>query len=366
MKVYYWSPHLSKVATVKSVINSSIIMRNNGFNTKIINAVGEWNDYDKNEIININNSSKFYDLLPKKGFLKSRLSYFLIFSSCFIPLLKLLKKDKPDYLVIHLITSLPLILNLLFNLNIKIILRISGKPHMNLLRYFFWKIALKKIFCVTTPTSETLIDLKKLNIIDINKIFLLTDPILENINCHYKNIYKKKHFLCVGRLSKQKNFLFILKCFKFLINKYLDINLKIVGSGEELKNLENYIYKNKMNTYVELIPYNENIEKYYKESDCFILGSLWEDPGFVIVEAANYDLPVISSDCPSGPKEILENGVGGFLFKSNNVNDFLKKFDEFMETDSKYIRNKNVAIRKNIEKYTFFNHYKLFVNILKF
>ena len=70
MKVYYWSPHLSKVATVKSVMNSSIIMRNNGFNTKIINAVGEWNDYDKNQIINIYNSSKFYDLLPKKRYFK--------------------------------------------------------------------------------------------------------------------------------------------------------------------------------------------------------------------------------------------------------------------------------------------------------
>lgn len=365
MKVYYWSPHLSKVATVKSVINSSNIMRYNGFDTRIINAVGEWNDYDKVKIININNFNRFYKYLPKNSFVKSRFSYLLIFFFCFIPLLKLLKKDKPDFLVIHLITSLPLIINFLFNLNIKIILRISGKPNMNFLRIFFWRIVLKRIHCITTPTNETLEELKKLNILDNDKIFLLADPILEKINYHYKDIYKKKNFLCIGRLSKQKNFLFILKCFKFLINKYSEINLKIIGSGEELKNLKKYIYKNKMNNYINLIPYNENIEKYYKDSDCFIMTSLWEDPGFVIVEAANYDLPIISSDCPSGPKEILENGFGGFLFKSNNIIDFLKKFDDFMGADSTYIRKKNIITRANIEKYTHYNHYKSFVNLLK-
>ena len=58
----------------------------------------------------------------------------------------------------------------------------------------------------------------------------------------------------------------------------------------------------------------------------FILPSLWEDPGFVLIEAASTAVPIISSDC-EWPTGILSNGNGGFLFESNNesfINTFVK------------------------------------------
>ena len=67
----------------------------------------------------------------------------------FMPLLKTLKKNKPDYIIIHLITSLPLILLLFFNFETKFILRISGYPRMNFFRKLLWKLTLKKIYLIT-------------------------------------------------------------------------------------------------------------------------------------------------------------------------------------------------------------------------
>ena len=66
-----------------------------------------------------------------------------------------------------------------------------------------------------------------------------------------------------------------------------------------------------------------------KRADAFILTSLWEDPGFVIIEAA-CNLFVISSDCKNGPNEFLLNGKGGILFKKNSKNE-LKASSNFFD-----------------------------------
>ena len=163
VKVYYWSPFIDKVATTKAVLNSVLSLNTYSkkkFEGVIINVFGEWLNYNSNR----NSLIKFYDLnnfsflkkFSSRGFINSRLKYLLIFILSYLPLKKFLKKEKPEFLIIHLITSLPLFLNLINNFETKIILRISGKPQLNILRYFFWKYALKKVHKITFPTLETL------------------------------------------------------------------------------------------------------------------------------------------------------------------------------------------------------------------
>ena len=60
-----------------------------------------------------------------------------------------------------------------------------------------------------------------------------------------------------------------------------------------------------------------NVFKYFKKGEVFVLSSLWEEVGFVMVEAALTNLFVISSNCPNGPKEFLSNGRYGILFENN-------------------------------------------------
>ena len=84
--------------------------------------------------------------LPKYGWLKSRITFLFIFITSFFPLKNLLKKTKPDFLVIHLVSSLPLILLILFNFRTKFVLRISGYPRLTFIRKLIWKIAFTKIY----------------------------------------------------------------------------------------------------------------------------------------------------------------------------------------------------------------------------
>ena len=146
-----------------AVINSAIALKKFSKNTYepiIIDVFGEWNDYlkiineNKIKIVKLNLNNFFYET-KINGFLKSRYFQIKIFLLAFFPLLKLIKKNKTDIFILHLLTSLPLFLNFFFNLKSKVILRISGLPKLNIFRYIFWKITLKKVSIVTTPTIST-------------------------------------------------------------------------------------------------------------------------------------------------------------------------------------------------------------------
>ena len=168
--------------------------------------------------------------MPKFGYIQSRFSYIVVFLFSIIKLHNILKKEKPDFLVIHLMTFIPLLLLLFFKYETKFILRISGYPKLNYVRYFFWKHVGKKIFVITTPTKNTKNLLLNRKVFHSKKIIYLPDPILniESIqkkksenNLIEKVISSEKTLISIGRLSKQKNFSFLIDAFYNLQKKNL-------------------------------------------------------------------------------------------------------------------------------------------------
>ena len=381
MKLYYWSPLFSNVATEKAVVNS--IESVTKFSKKkitpyLLDVIGEWESqkkkiFSKNIFIKDVLNFKLIKYLPKNGFFKSRLSYIIIFILSIFKLHKILKKDQPDFIIIHLMTSIPLVLLLLFNYKTKFILRISGYPKLNFLRSFFWKIVGKKIYLITTPTKLTLNLLCETRIFNLNKIKYLPDPVLnldeikdkknkkENIE---KYLSSENTILSIGRLTHQKNFNFLIMAFKEINKKYPNLNLVILGDGEEMNKLKNLIKKINLEEKIFLVGYKKNVYDYLKNSKMFVLTSLWEDPGFVLIEAAYMNKTVLSSDCLNGPKELLENEKNGFLFKSNSLTNFLNKFEGIMNADKKLLFKKKVSFKKKIKEFTLFNHYKILNSLL--
>ena len=358
--IYYWSPCLNRVGTLTSTINSAIAMSKYSKKTykiTLINSCGEWDNYysklNSSNIEVIDLGFKYFKYLPKEGYFKSRLSYFIIFLFSFMPLLKLLKKSKPDYLIMHLLTSLPMILLLIFKFNTKFILRISGFPKLGFIRKLFWKLLSKKIFLVTSPTFDLIDQLKSKKIFKENKFVYLSDAIInisEFIKQKNNKDFKKdiaqlgKYFIAVGRLTRQKNFKYLINEFIKFLKLNLDYKLVIFGDGEEKKSLEHIIRKNKVENKIILKGFSENIFSYMKYSDAFILSSLWEDPGFVLIEAAISNTFIISSDCKNGPREFLLNGNAGILFKSNIPGALTSGLKHFL--DKKNIYNKKILLKK--------------------
>ena len=377
-KIYYWSPCLNPVGTVKSTMNSALSLSKFDKNSdvKVINACGEWNDYRDEfksgsvELLDLN--FNYYNFLPKTGLIKSRLSYIIIFIFSFLPLLRLLKKDKPDVLIIHLITSLPMCLFYFFDIKTNLILRISGYPKLNYLRNYFWKLVSKKIYKITCPTNELKLNLVKNKIFYKEKVFLLPDAIIDISKFQSQIADKKiklpgngekKVILAAGRLTRQKNFIYLIQEFMEFLKLNNNFILIILGDGEEKTKLQNFIKINKLETKVYLLGHVKNVYKYMKKSDVFVLSSLWEEVGFVIVEAAISNLFVISSDCPNGPSEFLDYGQNGILFKSNQKNSLLKSFENFVNDKDKF--TKKVKAKKFSLKYTKFRHYKILNQIIE-
>ena len=378
--IYYWAPFIDKVATIRAVYNSvdSINKYSKGqFNPRIINVFGEWekNQYfnDQKNIFYKLTNLKFINSFSSKGFLRSRIKYILIFFICLIPLKNFLSKQKPDFLIIHLITSLPLFLNTLFNFKTKFILRISGKPKLNIIRSIFWKISLKKVYKITFPTKETLEHFKTLNIANESKFELLYDPIL-NVN-EIKNkikhpikesfLTKNNFYLSVGRLTKQKNYIFLINQFKTIIkNNKKDYKLVIIGTGEDQLILKNLIYQSNLSQNIYLLGYKENVYNYMNNCKAFILSSLWEDPGFVIAESIFCNALVLSSDCSSGPKEILSDKKG-LLFKNNNKEDFISQFQLLNDLTKDEEKKLKINAKKFVKNFSLIRHFNKFKKILK-
>ena len=377
MRIYYCCPYLTNIATIKSVIKSAKSLKKYIKNdvkkrseVSILNTCGEWNFLKDNSFnIEINNllPFNFFKYMPKEGLIQSRLSFLLIFFTNFFPLLLLIKNKKPKFLIVHLLTLLPMILSPYLSKHTKIVLRISGLPELNFFRKFIWKIFSKYIYIVTAPTKITqkfIIDSK---IFDENKVKLLRDPVIECSEIYNKkklqishNFADEKFYLSIGRLTGQKNFSFLIKVFSENIKEFKINKLLIIGEGEQEKNLKNLINKYKMEKNIFLLGFKENVYKYISKCEALISVAKYEDPGFALIEAMYLKKKLISSLVKNGPMEMKNNGDIGYFFNYNNESEFL----EAIKNSEKNYKDKTLDALKYSKEFTIFSHYNNLEKIL--
>jgi len=118
--------------------------------------------------------------------------------------------------------------------------------------------------------------------------------------------------LSAGRLAKQKDFPTLIRAFE-LVRKQTDCRLLILGEGKERKALEALIKELHLEKEVELPGFVPNPFPFMRHSAVFVISSRWEGLPTVLIEAMALGTPVVATDCPSGPKEILDNGKYGPL-----------------------------------------------------
>lgn len=119
--------------------------------------------------------------------------------------------------------------------------------------------------------------------------------------------------IVVGRLTRAKGHKYLLDAFRVVLGEVSNARLMILGIGEERDALERYATQLGIASNVTFLGFKDNPYKYMARSDVFVLPSLWEGFGHVIVEAMACGVPVVSTDCPSGPAEIITDGRDGIL-----------------------------------------------------
>jgi glycosyltransferase involved in cell wall biosynthesis len=118
--------------------------------------------------------------------------------------------------------------------------------------------------------------------------------------------------LGAGRLIKQKDFVTLIHAFS-IVHKRRPARLLIIGEGDDRQSLQALVKQLGLEADVALPGYVENPFQYMRRAAVFVLSSRWEGLPTVLLEAMACGTPVVSTDCPSGPREILEGGRHGML-----------------------------------------------------
>jgi len=244
-------------------------------------------------------------------------------------------------------------------LNVKIITRSNSAPagwSQNTIKNFIYKFFIKFSNDVMVNSIEfKKIFEKKFNI----KVNCIYNPFNENFIIEkLKNQKKIKFFqekylniISVGRLTDQKDHLTLLKSIKLLKPEF-KIKVVIIGKGITKKKLQNFISENKLKDKVRLLGYTNNPFTYIRKADILILTSRFEGLPNILLEAQYLKKYIISTDCPTGPKEILLNGRAGDLI---NIKDYkrLSSLINKYQNRKKLINNKIDIGSKNFYRFNY-------------
>jgi glycosyltransferase involved in cell wall biosynthesis len=179
------------------------------------------------------------------------------------------------------------------------------------------------------------------------------------------NFFDKKNFniINIARFTDQKDHLTLLKAFK-IVSEKINVKLLLIGYGPYRQKIYDFLYQNKLNKIVKVMNFKINPYPYLKKCNLFILSSKYEGLPNVLLEAQVLKKYIISSDCPTGPKEILNNGNFGSLFKISNHNQLSDQIIDYYKNQIKY-KKKIINAYKNLNKYDYeknCNKYFLTVN----
>lgn len=151
--------------------------------------------------------------------------------------------------------------------------------------------------------------------------------------------YEKKEYnqiekiIMVSRLTKQKNHTLMLKAMAMLKKKMYPISLTIVGDGPEYENIKKIISDLQLEKEVDLLGRSSNVGELLINSDLYILTSDFEGMPNSLMEAMACGLPCISTSCPTGPSNLIDNGINGTLIPVNGIEELVNAIIYYIENN---------------------------------
>lgn len=196
--------------------------------------------------------------------------------------------------------------------NVDYVVAVSQGVYNDLRSYY--GISESKLKLIYTPTQIALVR-EKSKIDEPNT--WLDDPNLKVI-------------VSVGRLAPQKDYPTLIDAFSKIRCKE-NTRLIILGEGEKRGELEKQVIEYNLENFVSFIGFKENVFSYIRKADVFVLCSKYEGLPGVLIQALICGTPVVSSDCPSGPFEILDGGKFGKLFTVGDSGELASRLDEVLD-----------------------------------
>lgn len=227
-----------------------------------------------------------------------------------------------DYVMVVLLTMINCtLLNKKFYLIMRNINTISHEMGGNktFKQYILYKLlswSLHKVDIIVNQCEAMKEDLLKMYNLDEKKVKYIYNPLsnfIERISRTGDFPEKENYFLCVGRLEKQKGFEYAIQAFSKFLRIKPGYRLKIVGKGTLEGFLKKVAIRYGIENEVDFEGFQHNLIPFYQKSKATLLTSYFEGFPNVLIESISLGTPVISFDCQSGPREIVEMNINGYL-----------------------------------------------------
>jgi len=253
-------------------------------------------------------------------------------------------------------------INKIYNLKLKIIARsiTTLSYDYNNYNYFTKKIwfyligytgnRISKMIAQSEGMKEDLI--KNFNINE-SKITVIPNPSFNFIDNAKVNIIENKNeLLFVGRITEAKGIQYLLQIFQIAQNEIPDLHLTIVGTGEILPEIVDKVINLGLSKYISFEGYQTDLAKYYTSAKLTVLTSIVEGFPNVLIESISYGTPVISFDCPSGPRDIIVPHENGILIEHLNVSAFANAIINVMNGKIVFDKKKviNTSLKYNLKE----------------
>ena len=185
------------------------------------------------------------------------------------------------------------------------------------------KLAPKYSYCVVTLTEEDVLNYQ--NNVKCRRPIVCIPNFLSSMPDKTANL-ESKIVLSIGHLVHGKGFDLLLEIWNSISSSVRNgWELHIVGSGEEEDNILKYIEKHELSDSVKILPPTPTIQENYSQASVFAFTSRAEGFPLVLIEALSFGLPTISFNCSTGPSEIIQNNIDGFLIQTFEIKPFAEK-----------------------------------------
>lgn len=243
-----------------------------------------------------------------------------------------------------------IILSKILGFKVLVRLNTSLKKYVNnFLKKFFFKTVYSFSDKIVVNSREFKNELKEININSV-LIYNLIKPDKTKKDLKFFKKYRGLKILNIGRLTSQKDQITLIKSLNILKLKKINFRCCIIGKGILMKYLQRNISKYHLSKNVLLLGYKKEAESYIHNCNLFVLTSKYEGLPNVLIEAQKFSIPIISSNCPTGPKEILLNGKLGDLFKVGDYKDLARKVISFNSRKTN-LKKKSLLAKKYLFRF---------------
>ena len=239
---------------------------------------------------------------------------------------------------------------------------------------FIKKNFLKLLIKIFYPKADKIIGISQKLSIDLQKfinkkVTTIYNPAFDkNINQlakkRIKYLPKSDYIINVSRFTKRKDHRTTLLAFSEVSKTFKNIKLVLIGYGTEMKNIIDLSKILKINNKLIIIKKCKNPYPFIKKAKLLIHTSIYEGFCNVLVEGIMLNTPVISTNCNSGPSEILLNGKGGNLIKIGDFKSLSNNIKKYL-IDPKILKNKTKLSKKKLKRFEINKHVKKYSHIFE-